>query len=38
MKINPFGRILIVGNVLFALNDSGLQDTVTPYIGLDYTF
>jgi len=38
LKINPVGRILIVGNVLFALNDQGLQDTVTPYIGLDYTF
>lgn len=38
LKVNPFGRVLIVGNVLFSLNDSGLQDTVTPYIGLDYTF
>jgi len=38
LKINPFGRVLIVGNVLFALNDSGLQDSVTPYIGIDYTF
>lgn len=38
LKVNPFGRVLIVGNVLFALNDSGLQDTVTPYIGIDYTF
>ena len=38
LKVNPFGRILIVGNVLFALNDDGLQDTVTPYIGIDYTF
>jgi hypothetical protein len=38
LKFNPFGRVLVVGNVLFALSESGLQDTVTPYVGIDYTF
>jgi hypothetical protein len=37
-KLNPFGRLLLVGNVLFSLGDDGLQDDVTPVFGLDYTF
>jgi hypothetical protein len=38
LKINPVGRLLLVGNVLFSLGDGGLQDKVTPVFGLDYTF
>ena len=38
LKINPVGRLLVTGNVLFKLNDGGLQDSVTPVIGLDYSF
>ena len=38
LKINPFGRVLIVGNVLFSLGHSGLQDKVTPSVGIDYSF
>lgn len=38
IKINPVGRLLLVGNVLFALGDSGLQDKVTPVFGIDYSF
>jgi hypothetical protein len=38
LKINPFGRLVLVGNVLFGLGDDGLQDEVTPVFGLDYTF
>jgi len=38
LKVNPVGRLLLVGSVLVALNDNGLQDTVTPVLGLDYTF
>jgi len=38
VKINPVGQLLLVGSVLVALNDNGLQDTVTPVVGLDYTF
>jgi hypothetical protein len=37
-KLNPFGRLLLVGNVLFSLGEDGLQDDVTPVFGLDYTF
>jgi hypothetical protein len=37
-KLNPFGRLLIVGNVLIAVGDGGLQDDVTPVIGIDYSF
>ncbi len=38
VKINPFGQVLIIANVLFAIGDSGLQDKITPVVGLDYTF
>jgi hypothetical protein len=38
LKVNPVGRLLLVGNVLFALGDDGLQDEVTPVFGIDYTF
>jgi hypothetical protein len=37
-KLNPFGRLLVMGNVLIALGNNGLQDKVTPVVGLDYTF
>lgn len=38
VKINPFGRLLISGNVLFAVGNNGLQDKLTPVVGIDYTF
>jgi hypothetical protein len=38
VKVNPVGRLLLVGNVLFALGNDGLQDEVTPVFGIDYTF
>jgi hypothetical protein len=38
IKINPVGRLLLVGNVLFKLGDQGLQDKVTPTFGIGYTF
>ncbi len=38
IKINPVGNLLIVGNVLFKIGNHGLQDSVTPVVGLDYTF
>jgi hypothetical protein len=38
VKINPVGRLLISANVLFKLNDGGLQDKVTPVFGIDYSF
>jgi hypothetical protein len=38
LKINPVGRLLLVGNVLFAIGESGLQDKITPTFGIDYSF
>jgi hypothetical protein len=38
IKVNPVGRLLFVGNVLFALGQDGLQDKVTPVFGLEYDF
>jgi hypothetical protein len=38
LKINPVGRLLLVGNVLFAIGNSGLQDKVIPTFGIDYSF
>jgi hypothetical protein len=38
VKINPAGRLLLVGNVLIAVGDGGLQDSVTPVFGIDYSF
>jgi hypothetical protein len=37
-KINVAGRVLAEVNVLFALDDHGLRDRVTPLLGLQYTF
>jgi hypothetical protein len=37
-KLNPVGRLLIVGNVLISMGDGGLQSEVTPVFGLDYSF
>ena len=38
VKINLAGRLLAEANVLFALDDHGLRDRVTPLLGLEYTF
>jgi hypothetical protein len=38
LKINPFGRLLISGNVLLSQGKRGLQDYVTPVASIDYTF
>lgn len=38
VKIKPFGRLLLVGNVLVRLNDSGLRSRFVPLIGLSYSF
>jgi hypothetical protein len=37
-KFNPRGRLLIDANVLFALDNHGLRDKVTPLVGLEYAF
>jgi hypothetical protein len=38
LKGNVFGRFLVDVNLLFALDDNGLRDKVTPLIGLEYSF
>jgi hypothetical protein len=38
IKVNPVGRLLLVGNVLFKIGDHGLQADVIPSFGLGYTF
>ena len=38
IKINPFGRLLITGNLLLAFDDNGVRAKVTPLIGLEYGF
>lgn len=38
LKGNLFGRFLMDVNVLFALDNNGLRDKVTPLIGLEYSF
>jgi hypothetical protein len=38
MKANLFGRVLLDANLLFALDQNGLRDKVTPLIGLEYSF
>jgi hypothetical protein len=37
-KLNPFGRLLLVGNVLFQVNQAGLHSKPVPLIGVSYTF
>jgi len=38
MKANVAGRLLLTGNLLFALDDHGLRDRVVPLIGIEYAF
>lgn len=37
-KVNPVSSLLVSFNLLFALDDNGLRDQITPLIGLSYTF
>ena len=37
-KINAVGNLLASFNVLFRINEGGLQDKVTPMVGLSYAF
>ncbi len=37
-KVNPVGRLLIIANVLFQVNDAGLHSKPVPLIGLSYSF
>lgn len=37
-KVNPIGRLLVIANVLFQVNNEGLHSKPVPLIGLSYTF
>ena len=37
-KINPVGRLLVIANILFQVNEAGLHSKPVPLIGLSYTF
>jgi hypothetical protein len=37
-KVNPVGKLLLTGNVLFRLNDAGLHSKPVPLAGISYTF
>jgi hypothetical protein len=37
-KVNVMGRLIVDANLLFALDDNGVRDKVTPLVGLEYTF
>ena len=34
----PWNKLLVIGNVLFPIGKAGLQDKLTPMVGLDYSF
>lgn len=38
LKVNLGGRLLLDGNLLFALDDHGVRDRVTPLLALEYGF
>jgi hypothetical protein len=38
LKVNVRGRLLLDGNLLFALDDHGVRDRVVPLIGFEYAF
>jgi hypothetical protein len=37
LKVSAAGRLLVIFNLLFRLNDGGIRSTVAPLIGLSYT-
>ena len=38
VKINVLDRLLVDANLLFALDDHGVRDRVTPLVGFEYSF
>jgi hypothetical protein len=38
VKVNPFKRLVISGNVLIKVNEGGLRSNYIPLVGLSYTF
>ncbi len=38
LKYRPFSHLVLTGNVLIKLDDSGLRSTVVPLVGVSYSF
>jgi hypothetical protein len=38
VKVNPWKNVLLLFNVLVALNDTGLRDDITPLVGIEVGF
>jgi hypothetical protein len=38
VKWNPFGRFLLLANILLPLNEDGLRAAFTPTVGVEYSF
>jgi hypothetical protein len=38
VKANVAGRLLLTGNLLFALDDNGVRDRVVPLVAIEYAF
>jgi Putative MetA-pathway of phenol degradation len=38
VRFNPFRKMLVSANLLFAMSQAGLRDRVTPVISVDYSF
>jgi len=38
VRFNPFRKLVVSANLLFALTEAGLRDRVTPVVSLDYSF
>jgi hypothetical protein len=38
LKINPWNKLLLLGNATIKLNDGGLRATVVPLVGISYSF
>jgi hypothetical protein len=38
IKYRPFGNLVLTGNVLLKMNNSGLRSTAIPLVGLSYSF
>jgi hypothetical protein len=38
IKVNPFGKLVVSGNVLIKLNNAGLRANYVPLVGVSYKF
>jgi hypothetical protein len=38
LKLKPFGRLLVTGNLLVKLDQGGLRERMAPLVGVSYTF